>query len=68
MHHPILGDKIYGGKIALKIPTGIQHDRLYLHSEELSFFHPESGKFVSFSAPLPGYFSEAIRLLRTFNE
>ncbi|MFP4083186.1 MAG: RluA family pseudouridine synthase [Candidatus Aminicenantes bacterium] len=46
--HPVVGDTRYGGKKArFKIP------RLFLHACGLSFFHPETGKRVKFSSPLP---------------
>jgi 23S rRNA pseudouridine1911/1915/1917 synthase len=42
--HPVLGDATYGkgGK-----------GRLALHARLLSFFHPETGKRVTFESPLP---------------
>ncbi len=49
--HPVLGDTVYGGTQKLKVP------RQMLHAWKLSFPHPETGKIVSFEAPLPGDFS-----------
>jgi len=42
--HPILGDKLYGGK-----PAG----RMFLHATYLEFTHPKTGKATIFSSPLP---------------
>lgn len=64
INHPILGDRIYGGKRALKMPENINSDHLYLHSEYIGFRHPENGNFVEFFAPLPDYFEKAIEHLR----
>lgn len=45
--HVILGDPIYAsGKAA-------EHPRLMLHSEELRLNHPDSGRGLSFRAPVP---------------
>lgn len=48
--HPILGDKLYGGR-----PAG----RMLLHSFSLLFTHPLSGKPARFEAPLPEDFKKA---------
>jgi Pseudouridylate synthases, 23S RNA-specific len=45
--HPILGDKVYGGKVADAAP------RQLLHAERVEFTHPFTGKKTIISAPLP---------------
>ena len=45
--HPILGDPIYATGAALAFP------RLMLHAETLGLHHPDSGEWVTFSAPCP---------------
>ena len=45
--HPILGDPIYATGQAAAFP------RLMLHAETLSLHHPDSGEWVTFSAPCP---------------
>ncbi len=48
--HPILGDKVYGGKLDaqhMKLP------RQALHAHQLEIRHPVSGETKLFSAPLP---------------
>jgi len=48
IHHPIIGDQLYGGKSAdLKIP------RHALHAHRLELKHPITGLSLSFQASLP---------------
>ena len=57
--HPVVGDATYGSRPNRRVKDGgllkdIQHlGRHFLHAESLVFTHPESGKRVSFQAPLP---------------
>jgi 23S rRNA pseudouridine1911/1915/1917 synthase len=51
--HPVLGDKLYGGKRAGVFP------RQMLHAWKLSFRHPRTGESMSFTAPVPEDFVEA---------
>jgi 23S rRNA pseudouridine1911/1915/1917 synthase len=53
--HPVLGDKLYGGKRAGDYP------RQMLHAWKLAFRHPRSGDEMSFEAPVPLDFAEAMR-------
>ncbi len=55
--HPIIGDPLYGKEKF----EGIS--RQMLHAAKLGFFHPKSGKFLQFVAPLPQDFKQAIRNL-----
>jgi 23S rRNA pseudouridine1911/1915/1917 synthase len=54
--HPIVGDKLYGGKAA---------PRMFLHAAYLEFTHPKSGKRLSFSSELP---SELVAILDKIKE
>ena len=45
IHHPVLGDPIYGHKSMPKAP------RLMLHAYSLSFTHPATGERMTFTAP-----------------
>ena len=45
--HVILGDPLYASGVAA------DHPRLMLHSQELRFNHPESGRGMRFRAPAP---------------
>ena len=58
--HPIVGDKLYGGQK----PTGPKAQRQMLHAWRISFFHPRSGKEMSFEAPLPEDFQNLLEDLR----
>jgi 23S rRNA pseudouridine1911/1915/1917 synthase len=48
--HPILGDDKYGKQNKFV--------RLALHARRLGFTHPKTGKFMEFSSPVPGEFSD----------
>ncbi len=51
--HPVLGDKLYGGRTARIFPRWILPGRQALHAHKLTFVHPASGESLSFQAPLP---------------
>jgi 23S rRNA pseudouridine1911/1915/1917 synthase len=65
--HPLLGDETYGAKQNKKFTelTGYAAPRVMLHAKELSFVHPRTQKPVSFEAPLPEDFKQALKFLRT---
>lgn len=46
--HPILGDRFYAQGDALEMA-----DRLCLHAQDLTIFHPTGGETLSFHAPCP---------------
>ena len=48
IHHPIIGDKLYGWK-----STHPKMDRQALHAHRLELKHPITGSNLSFCAPLP---------------
>jgi len=49
--HRIVGDSYYGGE---------PHERLMLHSRNLSVHHPETGEALTLTAPVPEEFEEFI--------
>ncbi|ABA90185.1 23S rRNA pseudouridines 1911, 1915, 1917 synthase [Syntrophotalea carbinolica DSM 2380] len=58
--HPLLGDPVYGGSGRLKTINDPQLlkrakalGRQALHARLLGFQHPETGKYLEFSSPLP---------------
>ena len=65
LHHPIVGDKVYGPRKLEKsiakihkradklLPVLKSVGRQMLHAQRLSFIHPHSAKAVSFESPLP---------------
>ena len=73
--HPIFGDLLYGGRnrklgnlskskhdFAVKLLGMIE--RQALHARELGFFHPETGEFKTFTAPLPKDMQNLLDFLR----
>jgi 23S rRNA pseudouridine1911/1915/1917 synthase len=56
--HSIVGDQLYGRK-----RQGLNINRQALHSYVLGFVHPESKKYMEFSAPLPQDIRELIDCL-----
>ncbi len=64
--HPLVGDETYGARqnARLKELTRYAAPRVMLHARELSFVHPRTQKQLSFEAPLPGDFREALKYLR----
>lgn len=62
IHHPLLGDGVYGGPI----DKGMQDQ--CLHARSLKFIHPRSGESISLSCPLPEYFTHALGKLGTMRE
>jgi 23S rRNA pseudouridine1911/1915/1917 synthase len=60
--HPVLGDRVYGGKAAKSGEREI--DRQMLHAESLSLLHPDTGHPLAFSAPPPQDMRDVIELLR----
>jgi 23S rRNA pseudouridine1911/1915/1917 synthase len=64
--HPLVGDETYGARqnARLKELTNYAAPRVMLHARELSFIHPRPEKEMSFEAPLPKDFREALKFLR----
>ena len=63
---PLVGDEIYGARQNKKLAEliGYEARRVMLHARELSFIHPRTQKEMSFEAPLPEDFREALKSLR----
>lgn len=58
LHHPIVGDSVYGGS-----------DTLYkkgqlLHAKELELTHPHTNERLTFESDLPDYFASILEKLR----
>jgi 23S rRNA pseudouridine1911/1915/1917 synthase len=64
--HPLVGDDTYGARqnARLKELTNYAAPRVMLHAENLSFIHPRTKKPVTFEAPLPKDFRDALKFLR----
>ncbi|HWJ03115.1 MAG TPA: RluA family pseudouridine synthase [Verrucomicrobiae bacterium] len=59
LNHPVLGDPLYGPRKSRFDLRG-----QVLHAAVLGFVHPVSGKYMEFSAPLPGYFAAVLDELK----
>ena len=59
IHHPLLGDTIYGPSSQ---PYSLQGQ--CLHAGVLGFIHPTKNEYMEFEAPLPVYFSDLIEELK----
>ena len=55
IHHPLLGDEVYGPK---KCPFNLKGQ--VLHAKILGFTHPATGEYMEFESPLPKYFEDLI--------
>jgi len=60
IHHPILGDEVYGPKKNM-----FKHlQGQTLHAMILGFHHPLSGEYMEFTAPLPEYFTDLLKKMK----
>ncbi|HEY5653200.1 MAG TPA: RluA family pseudouridine synthase [Pontiella sp.] len=60
--HPIVGDTVYGRPRKNNLPS--KPERQMLHAARLTFIHPQSGKRLSFEAPLFDDMRQLLELLR----
>lgn len=59
--HPILGDDVYG---PARCPfAGLEGQTL--HAMTIGFLHPTTGEYMEFEAPLPEYFQNLLKKLRS---
>jgi 23S rRNA pseudouridine1911/1915/1917 synthase len=72
IHHPLLGDPVYGGR--LKLPAGAGSElvtalrafrRQALHAETLGFEHPESGEWMEWHSELPEDMQDLLQVMRS---
>ena len=72
VHHALLCDPLYGpgnmpcAALEPRLAEILEQHRVtgqYLHAQTLSFEHPQTGEFMSFEAPLPAYWREALAYL-----
>lgn len=59
LHHPLVGDQIYGYK-----KQRFKLKGQALHAKNLGFIHPSKGEYVEFDSELPKYFEEVLNKLR----
>lgn len=58
LHHPILGDTVYGPE---KNPYHLEGQTL--HAQVLGLNHPVTGEYIEVEAPLPPYFQKLLQKL-----
>ncbi|MEA5155905.1 RluA family pseudouridine synthase [Raineyella sp.] len=58
IHHPCVGDPLYGSDPVLAARTGL--DRQWLHAVRLGFIHPTKGEHVEFTSPYPADLTHAL--------
>jgi len=70
--HPLVGDDLYGGKAIKRLFNELLlsivkiFNRPFLHSHKLGFKHPETGKYMEFTAGLPSDMETLLNELRNF--
>ena len=57
--HPLLGDPVYGPR------NVVGENGQFLHAKTLGFTHPKTNEFLEFESPLPDYFEEKLKELRS---
>jgi 23S rRNA pseudouridine1911/1915/1917 synthase len=57
--YPVVGDPYYGTKQD-EVKSG-----QFLHAKVLGLYHPRTGEFMQWEAPLPDYFREYLESLRS---
>lgn len=62
IHHPVVGDPLYGGRRSTAIPGTVSQNvrtllqrikRQMLHAQRLTFCHPTSNASLTYEAPIP---------------
>ena len=51
--HPVVGDKLYGGRRERKAAGSVTPERHLLHAWKLGLFHPRTNEWMEFEASLP---------------
>jgi 23S rRNA pseudouridine1911/1915/1917 synthase len=69
--HPIVGDPTYGG-LRRHVPGDLRPvmrlERPFLHAARLAFKHPEDGRRLEFSSPLPADLQGVVEEIRRLQE
>jgi len=52
INHPIFADYLYAGRKTSRDERKVL-DRVFLHAQKISFYHPKTGELISFESPLP---------------
>jgi 23S rRNA pseudouridine1911/1915/1917 synthase len=68
--HPVVGDETYNeGRdktvTDVKVRTAIAKlNRVFLHAEQLGFYHPTTNEWMKFTAPLPDELNQLLEILK----
>lgn len=60
--HPLLGDMLYSNYSSPKSRFKNLQGQC-LHAQRIGFVHPRTGEYMEFSAPLPNYFDNLLKML-----
>lgn len=64
MHHPLVGDELYGPRRTSSKIEGIPVSGQLLHAGTLGFVHPSTGQYMEFHSELPDVFAQVLEKLR----
>ena len=64
MHHPLVGDELYGPRRQSSKIEGIEVHGQLLHAGTLGFIHPSTGEYLEFHSDLPEVFRSVLAGLR----
>ena len=64
MHHPLVGDELYGPRRQSSKVEGIAVSGQLLHAGTLGFVHPSTGEYMEFHSDLPEVFEQVLAKLR----
>ena len=64
MHHPLVGDELYGPRRTSSKVEGIAVSGQLLHAGTLGFVHPSTGQYMEFHSDLPEVFARVLENLR----
>ncbi|MCD8300835.1 MAG: RluA family pseudouridine synthase [Clostridiales bacterium] len=63
IHHPVLGDEMYGGSNRDYMIKGVSLEGQTLHAMTLGFVQPSTGEYIEVNAALPEYFEDLLNIL-----
>lgn len=63
VHHPLVGDELYGPRRQSSKVEGITVSGQLLHAGTLGFVHPSTGEYMEFHSDLPEVFREVLAKL-----
>lgn len=65
MHHPLVGDELYGPRRQSDKVEGVKVSGQLLHAGTLGFVHPSTGEYMEFHSDLPEIFEKVLESLRS---